>query len=139
MKMPVLGEEFNGGSVRAATCSAAPDDRERRAVLIGLPLAAAALAVPLVTKASEETPVLRLFREWQALNDRIDAFDGDTPDTMLEELSALELRLRITPSVGVADFAAKVAAFTHWGHAVICEDYAPEIWAEARMMLEKVQ
>lgn len=138
MKMPVLGEEFNGGSVRAATCSAAPDDRARRALLIGLPLASAALAVPLVTTADEETPVLRLFLDWQALNDRIDAFDVEPPDEMLDELSALELRLRATPSVGVADFAAKVAAFTYWGGAPLSAADAPEIWAEARMMLERV-
>lgn len=135
MKMPVLGEDFNGGMMAAAT--AGPDDIARRALLIGLPLAGSALAVPLAVKAATETPVLLLFREWEAMNAQMDTLVGEAADSMLENILAVERRLRCTPCTGVADFAAKVAAFTFWGGACLDEEDAPEIWAEARAMLRE--
>ncbi|WP_101341513.1 hypothetical protein [Cereibacter azotoformans] len=81
------------------------------------------------------TPILRLFREWEAMDAQMDKLSGEAADAMLADLLALELRLRSTPSTGVADFAAKVVAFTFWGGACLYEGDAPEIWEEARALL----
>lgn len=110
-----------------------------RRAAFATPLALAA-TIPAVAKAQpQETPVLRLFREWQAVSDRLDALGVNTPDEMLDEgldeLNALELKLRATPSVSAADFAAKVVAFSFWGGAMLTAADAPEIWAEARELL----
>ncbi|QCP87457.1 hypothetical protein EYE35_17335 [Cereibacter sphaeroides] len=76
------------------------------------------------------------------MNDRLDALGVNTSDESLDEgikeLNALELRLRATPSVSAADFAAKVVAFTFWGGAMLTAADAPEIWAEARELLGRV-
>ncbi|MEL5876050.1 hypothetical protein [Cereibacter sphaeroides] len=103
----------------------------RRAALAG-PLAVAALApafngVPAL--AQDDTPVLRLYRQWEAMRAAEDAVLGEVPQAMLEA------RLLKAPSVCAADFAAKLAAFTCWGECVLTAMDAVQIWDEARMLL----
>uniref|UniRef100_A4WNT1 Twin-arginine translocation pathway signal n=1 Tax=Cereibacter sphaeroides (strain ATCC 17025 / ATH 2.4.3) TaxID=349102 RepID=A4WNT1_CERS5 len=111
-----------------------PDRITRRAALAA-PLALAAAPAAAAEARPQETPVLRLFREWEAMDAQIDKLSGEAADAMLADLLALELRLRSTPSTGVADFAAKVVAFSFWGGACLDACDAPEIWAEARALL----
>ncbi|WP_420023243.1 hypothetical protein ACN9JG_00050 [Cereibacter azotoformans] len=120
--------------LQAADTGLPSSSLNRRAVLAS-PLALAAVPAAIAQAQPHETPVLRLFREWEAMHARNDALPGDVPDAMLDELLSLEQELRSTPSEGVADFAAKVVAFTFWGGATLSEDYAPEIWEEARALL----
>lgn len=109
----------------------------RRSALT-LPLALAAMApaftgVPVLAHA--DTPVLRLYRQWDAMRAAEDAVLGEVPQAMLEARSALEARILKTPSVCAADFAAKLAAFTCWGECVLTAMDAGQIWDEARTLL----
>ncbi|ULB09563.1 hypothetical protein ORIO_06445 [Cereibacter azotoformans] len=111
-----------------------PDRITRRAVMAA-PLALAAAPAAVAQVQPHDTPVLRLFREWEAMDAQMDKLSGEAADAMFADLLALELRLRSTPSTGVADFAAKVVAFTFWGGACLYEGDAPEIWEEARALM----
>ena len=107
----------------------------RRTLFGALPFACAGAAMAQAGDDPLETPVLRLFREWEAMCAAHDAMPGDIPDEAFYERHALELRMLSTPSTCAADFAAKVVAVTHWGGCALDECGAPEIWAEARQLL----
>ncbi|RHZ91861.1 hypothetical protein D1122_20630 [Cereibacter sphaeroides] len=111
----------------------------RRAAL-ATPLAFAA-TIPAVAEAQpQETPVLRLFREWQALDDVLDALPRETSEEVLEgmidDLYALEDRLLATPSQGALDIVAKASVAARFGLSTgTAHDHL--MWAEARELLER--
>ena len=88
----------------------------RRALLGAVPLALATpvRAAALPPMASAETPVLRLFRQWDAL--RADTEDRSRPmsdeelEARIERLHALERQMEGQPTTCVADLAAEVIA-----------------------------
>lgn len=86
----------------------------RRTILAALLASCAALALPDVASASEATPMMRLFREWQELGSACDA--GNLPDFECDAIALRMLRLEdemcATPSQTAADLAAKVIALT---------------------------
>ena len=74
-----------------------------------------------------DTPILRLFRQWQALYEA-----ANDPEITEEECEAtcdqyreLEHRMLALPSECTADFAAKVCAYTSFGAFPLEEDVAP--------------
>lgn len=68
----------------SGACALAHDAR-RRTLLLAAPLALAA-TIPAAPRAQpQETLVLRLFREWQAVSDRLDALGVNTSDESLDE------------------------------------------------------
>jgi len=87
-----------------------------------------------------DTPVMKLFREWEAMLAAEEALPPGTPDqvsdAMLFERIALENRLCETPSQCAADFAAKLVAFTSWGDCTLTKGEAPAMWEEACQLLE---
>lgn len=89
---------------------------------------------------SASTPVMSLFREWTRLYDH--ANDPSTSEADSEAATDAQLDLEkvllATPSQTVADFAAKVAAFTSWGvFSLPAEEDDPTfvLWAEARALI----
>ncbi|UFS67757.1 hypothetical protein LO749_16835 [Paracoccus denitrificans] len=114
----------------------------RRALLAAAP--AALVAVPasaLCIIDPADTPVMRLFREWQVLNDYLngeesDALPREAFEAELRRLYRMEIELFETPSQTMTDLAAKVISITvdsereMMGPAVI-----PEFWAEIRALV----
>lgn len=110
----------------------------RRAALAAAPLALAA-AIPAAAEAQpQETPVLRLLRQHETLDNMIDALPGDTPeeilDGMVDDLHALERVLLGTPSQSALDIVAKVVVASRYGLSSGA-DHDHLMWAEARGLL----
>ncbi|RWR31494.1 hypothetical protein D2T29_10705 [Sinirhodobacter populi] len=111
--------------------------------LLTAALAAPLPAVPAVaeTETETETPVMALFREWNALYDYLNsdeaaALTEEEFDAECDRRRAMELHLAEVPSVGVADFAAKVLALTNQGdHELDAECTPASFWAEARALV----
>lgn len=108
----------------------------RRAAL-ATPLALAA-TIPAAESQPQETPILRLFREWQALDDVLDALPSDIPEevleSMIDDLHTLEEHLLDTPSQGALDIVAKASVAARFGLSS-GTDHDHLMWAEARELL----
>jgi hypothetical protein len=91
----------------------------RRSLLRASPalLAPCLLAGPALAEA--ETPILRLFREWDAaeadVNDRDLPIDDAELDRAVESIHALEERIEAEPITCLADLAAKFMVSTVYG------------------------
>ncbi|MFB2595451.1 hypothetical protein ACEYYB_11430 [Paracoccus sp. p4-l81] len=109
----------------------------RRDLLTAVPVAVAALAVPAA--AEVETPVMRLFREWQAARDAEEATasaDEAAYDAAWEVRYAVEKRLMAEPSQNGRDWMLKVCAWSYWGEGGGPDTReAPQLWAEARALI----
>lgn len=86
--------------------------------------------------AQAETPVMRLFREWQPIADWLNGPEGDTasqPDfhRVNAVRLALEDRMIGEPAQSATDVLAKMVAYTHYGEG----DVPPRIWPEARALV----
>lgn len=98
----------------------------RRSLLAALPFGGAALALPTIAKAENDTPVLRVFREWRTHYEWADgpATDG-IGDAAWEPIDAkrheIEERLFALPCQGPLDILAKLLAHTLNG-----EDFADD-------------
>lgn len=115
----------------------------RRAVLKGAPAAlVAALTAGDVnaacTIAMAETPIMALFREWQAAWDAsmvYDLTDAEREVHVDEQLRIEELIVAL-PALNAADFVAKVTtASSYGGFGLPYFLDEPEFWAEARAVL----
>lgn len=110
----------------------------RRSLLTALPLGGAALALPAMAGAGDDTPILRLFRQHQAILDaagaHISTADGEVEDEELDRLyyrrsDRIENELMALPSTSAADFAAKFIVDTcngglcpNWETGAFCEE-----------------
>ncbi|AZB56039.1 hypothetical protein EBL89_12145 [Cereibacter sphaeroides] len=115
-----------------------PSSSLNRRTLLSSPLALAVF--PATAEAApRETPVLRLFRRYEALDARIEELPGDVPEEVInaaiDELYALERTLEGTPSQCALDIVVKVAVASHFGlfDAGSVDDL---VWKEARTMLK---
>ncbi len=120
----------------------------RRTLLTAAPIAAlssallagdvnAAVAQVL---AESDTPVMRLFREWErlietALRDGC-TDDGNADDAYWDPVFDIEGRIMVTPSQDARDWIAKALAKSNSGRVELdSSKYNPELWAEARAMV----
>ncbi|MFC3060363.1 hypothetical protein [Paenirhodobacter populi] len=116
----------------------------RRDLLCVAPLALLPITAPGQADATE-TPVMRLFRAWQAAEAEECAAYRAHPDTpkgdaiceaMRKRRTDIEDRMMATPCVTAQDFTAKVAAWTSFGvFGLPSEREAPGFWAEARALV----
>ena len=91
----------------------------RRSLLRASPalLAPSLLAGPAL--ASADTPILRLFREWDAAEAAANCSEwplgDDDLDSAVDGISTLEERIEAEPVTCLADLAAKIIVSTCWG------------------------
>lgn len=114
----------------------------RRSILTAaLSAPAVALAGSLPVVAALETPVMALFREWEAAQAaEDDAHIRNLPDDEIEVFSQqrreIEQRVMAAPCQTGGDFVLKVIACTAFGGFCLpCESEAPAFWAEARALV----
>ena len=119
----------------------------RRALLKLAPAALVASAVPVAALAAADpvdTPVMRLYREWEAVSKACDTVgrEPETPENdaayeaLLEQQGNIETALMKAPCTCAADFAAKVIAWSSCGvYALPDEKSDPAFWAEARALI----
>ncbi|WP_287885980.1 MULTISPECIES: hypothetical protein [Paracoccus] len=115
---------------------------KRRDLMRLAPAALVAGAAPAVRAAGvEETPVMKLFREWEHLHQFVcTSASNDMPD---EEWNPLHDRvwdiadqIFATPAQTAQDFIAKVICNTVWGeHGLPDEGQNPALWTEARALI----
>lgn len=106
----------------------------RRTLLVAMP---AAMAVGNASMASDgETHVMKLFREWKAFRDWLEAENAGMPDNQFNELLArrydMEMSMFAVRSVDLRDAALKLLAFTDMGRdfANDCHDTGGRLLAE---------
>jgi len=115
---------------------------KRRDLMRLAPAALMAGAAPAVGAAGvEETPVMKLFREWEPLYQ----FVGASARNGMPEEEWNQLHNRVwdiadlivaTPAQTAQDFIAKVICNTVWGeHGLPDEGQNPSLWAEARALI----
>lgn len=96
-------------------------------------------AVPAI--AETETPVMRMFREWQPLAAWLNGPEGQgAPEAAFnranEQRIDLEGRMMEEPARSAADVLAKMTARTHFGEdEMMSAAHLPQVWAEARQMI----
>lgn len=108
----------------------------RRSFLCAAP--AVGLAFPLASFA-EDTPILALFRKWDELYQRgYDlSFTEDEVNDNIDEIRRIELEMMALPVKGLADFAAKVAAYTNYGDFGLTPEGGHDLIAEAKALLDR--
>ena len=119
-----------------------PAQTTRRNLLKAVPAIAALPVVAAVPAlADTETPVMRLFREWEKHRAYINSPEGlalPQPefDTALDICHDLEVRMVNTPAQCAQDFIAKFVSWTGEGdfEAPNPNDF-PSFWAEARALV----
>ena len=102
----------------------------RRSLLRASPalLAPSLLAGPAL--ASGDTPILRLFREWDAAEAAANNSDwplgDDDLDSGVDGISTLEERIEAEPVTCLADLAAKIIVSTCWGDFPVSKSFTAE-------------
>jgi hypothetical protein len=126
---------------------ASANNMPRRGVLkavLSAPLLMAAPAAALAAADPVDTPVMRLYREWEAVSKACDTVgrEPETPENdaayeaLLEQQGNIETALMKAPCTCAADFAAKVIAWSSCGvYALPDERSDPTFWAEARALI----
>lgn len=110
----------------------------RRALLNLASAALAATATPaaaLCIADPADTPVMRLFREWEAADRAAHLSTGDECDRLLDARFQIELRLIEAPAHTAADVLMKIIAWTSYGDAGIDGLDTHGVWAEARALV----
>lgn len=125
------------------TASCPQEGLNRRNLLMGLPFAGAALALPAMAKAEGgQTPILRLFHQHRAILDaageHVCTGIGKDEDAELERLfyqhsDKIEEQMMALPCTCAADFAAKVIVDTVRG-GIFSDWETGAIWQEARAL-----
>lgn len=115
----------------------------RRTLLAALPAAA---VVPGAALAEAETPIVRLYREYNRITDAAHAhfeagtgFEGKDEDEEMDRLfynqrGQIEAEMMALPCTCAADFAAKVIVDTAQGSLYSDWNTGP-LWAEARALI----
>lgn len=114
---------------------------KRREILTIAPAAgvAAMMAGAIPAQADKETPVMALFREWQAATDRLEdlPYDDHAFDVALIARREIEMKLIETPAQGAVDVLAKVCAWTRFGECVLLDGDCPaRVFDEMHTALE---
>lgn len=109
----------------------------RRAFLAAAP---AAVVLPCLAAGAEETPIMKLFREWQILfaeEKRIFASDvgEDAEDAIIELISAKQDALLAEPALAPTDWIAKATVVSEFGVWCLDGERCDELWAEARVLV----
>ena len=117
----------------------------RRNLMKLAPAALAAGAVPAVgmsggVVAAEETPVMKLYRQWRITQAKTERAPRDMPDegfdALVEAHVAIERQMMQEPAQDARDWVIKIAAWTDFG--VFCVQDRGEneaLWAEARTLI----
>ncbi|MDF3856207.1 hypothetical protein VB636_22405 [Paracoccus sp. APAP_BH8] len=101
----------------------------------------AGAAPPAGAVGVEETPVMKLFREWQPLHQFVcTSASAGMPDEewnpLHDRVWDIADRIFATPAQTAQDFIAKVICHTVWGeHGLPDEGQNPSLWAEARALI----
>lgn len=104
----------------------------RRSLLRASPaLLGSGLLTSTALASSTETPVLRLFREWDELQAEMLGCSEDDVDALCTTSSSLERRIVAEPSTGPLDLAAKVVASSCYGDFPV----EPEVIRESERLL----
>lgn len=114
----------------------------RRSLLKALPAAVVAGAAPaaaLCIADPAETPVMRLFREWEAAVAAHGAMSDDqheASDEAYSQICDIESEMLREPCQTAQDFTAKIIAWTGEGvHTLPDATDNPGLWAEARALV----
>lgn len=118
----------------------------RRALFKAIPAAIVASAAPaaaLCVVDPAETPVMRLFREWQAA-DAAEAKvwaggpDWDAPEVKAasERICGIMDRIHVTPAITPTDMLVKLCVMADFGQGEYLGADSDAIWDEALAMLE---
>lgn len=87
---------------------------------------------------SNETEAMRIFGQWQRLNQKLDHLAPDMPveaeEIFFARLDAVAERLFATPSENPADFAVKMVVATNRGESPVDWSTHP-VWSEARELI----
>lgn len=115
-----------------------PGQTSRRNLLKALPAVAvlpAVAAVPVL--AATETPVMRLYREWEHVRSLKKAqMSDDEYDALLDRQIGLEDEMIITPAQNASDWAMKIMAYSCLGESGLPDHHDnPALWAEARALV----
>jgi len=99
-----------------------------------------ALDITCNTDASDETEIMKLFRERQKLRHQVNRLSAALPteiddQPLWEPLDRLDDIIERAPAVTAADFAAKIIVLTCDGSFYPCWQSDP-IWREARKLVE---
>lgn len=122
---------------------------KRRSLLKALPAAVVAGAAPaaaLCVVDPAETPVMRLFREWEVARDREiqlnnDLRLGDAEDALVDAAGdyrhEIEVRMLAEPSQSGKDILAKIAAWTFYGEFTFDggDERLVPVWDEIRALV----
>ncbi len=112
---------------------------DRRQLLTAAPVGiAAVVAGAAPVEAMEETPVAALFREWSALNDRIengDDLSDDALDEICEHRGDIAFEIYKTKVETVSDALMKVCAMTVFGVYGEADVGLVDVWTEARALV----
>ncbi|WP_191569526.1 hypothetical protein [Paracoccus yeei] len=114
---------------------------KRRDILKMAPAVLAASAAPataLVAAGRNETPVMRLFREWRAAQALVlEAEDDDTMNERSDLRTEIELRLFAEPALNERDIVLKMLALTLDGEDWTNDAYnhGGKIAVEARALI----
>lgn len=96
----------------------------RRNLLCAAPAALMAGAAMASSAETADSPIMVLFREWQAQYDLMSADNEDASDDnpyvyTTGTLTKIERQMLALPSLDARDLAAKILAVTHFGDFVI--------------------
>lgn len=109
---------------------------KRRDFLRVVPVAAIA-AVPVVGIASNDTPIMMLFRQWQEahrLGNDMSLSEVET-DAWGDRMSEIENEMLSIPSQTMGDVAAKIAAWTSFGDYSLSDTSDQRIWDEIKALV----
>ncbi|TGN58592.1 hypothetical protein E4L95_12335 [Paracoccus liaowanqingii] len=114
---------------------------QRRDLFKAAPAALFVGALPSVAVAAQ-SPVMSLFREWQAMNEWLNgsATDGMPRrdfDKLVDARIDIEDRLMAEPAQSASDVVAKMTAYTYFGdEGLPSASRLPQVWAEAKAFMQ---
>lgn len=108
----------------------------RRVLLTAVPASALSAAIPTSAMSYADTPVMHLYRGWQAQARKIEEAPRDMPedefDALVEVQTEIENRMMMTPAQAIHDFVIKVVIFTDEGlFQLPGRTENPAFWREA--------
>ncbi|RWR28853.1 hypothetical protein D2T31_12130 [Sinirhodobacter populi] len=116
----------------------------KRRDLLTAALAAPLAAVPAVAVAeTAETPVMALFREWASYWTWLNSpatreMDEDDFSKLTDHADDLTMRIAKTAAKNTRDLVAKFVALSDYGEMGLPDpEKTPELWAEARALIEQ--
>ncbi|MEZ5723918.1 MAG: hypothetical protein R3E47_02330 [Paracoccaceae bacterium] len=117
----------------------------RRNLLAAAPAAAMAACASGALAASaavSETPVMRIFREWEAMSAYLDgeaarSMSEDEYDTLVDDRHEIEKTMMATPAQNARDVLLKLSAWTDFGALGIGSDETGVglFWQEVRDLI----